>query len=160
MENKGKREGGGEGGGWGGDRQVNAQALSKLPFSDLPFGFSPIFELCKKKGTYLKTWAWYPLHCKFTNSFHHTSFPNTLCVRKRRFMLNFLKVFLLFSREKRTDLGTQGTNSFFETPFPDTRMVGGGPWAQRQGGGRESASGDRYVDLHLECTHAVVIHVT
>ena len=24
------------------DRQVNAQALSKLPFSDLPFSFSPI----------------------------------------------------------------------------------------------------------------------
>ena len=42
LENKG---GGGEGGGWGGDRQrhwhVNAQALSKLPFSDLPFSFYP-----------------------------------------------------------------------------------------------------------------------
>ena len=40
MENEGKGEGGGEGGGWGGDRQrtrqVNAQALSKLPFGDLP----------------------------------------------------------------------------------------------------------------------------
>ena len=47
MENKGKGgEGGegGEGGGWGRDRQrnwqVNAQALSKLPFSKLPFSFS------------------------------------------------------------------------------------------------------------------------
>ena len=38
-ENKGKGEGGGEGGGWGRDRQVNAQALLKLPFSKLPFSF-------------------------------------------------------------------------------------------------------------------------
>ena len=46
VENKGKGEGGGEGGGWGGDRQrngqVDAQALSKLPFSKLPFSFFPI----------------------------------------------------------------------------------------------------------------------
>ena len=48
LENKGKGEGGGEGGGWGGDRrrnrQVYAQALSKLPFSNLPFSFSPSFQ--------------------------------------------------------------------------------------------------------------------
>ena len=34
-------------GGWGKDRQenrqVNSQALSKLPFSNLPFSFSPTF---------------------------------------------------------------------------------------------------------------------
>ena len=45
MENEGKGEGGGEGAGWGRDRQRNrqvaAQALSKLPFSNLPFSFSP-----------------------------------------------------------------------------------------------------------------------
>ena len=42
LENKGKRGGeGGEGGGWDRDQQVNAQALSKLPFSELPFSFSP-----------------------------------------------------------------------------------------------------------------------
>ena len=44
VENQGKREGGGGGGVWGGgdmlrSRQVNAQALSKLPFSNLPFSF-------------------------------------------------------------------------------------------------------------------------
>ena len=42
---RGKWERGGEGRGWDRDRQrnrqVNAQALSKLPFSDLPFSFSP-----------------------------------------------------------------------------------------------------------------------
>ena len=48
METEEQGEGGGEGwGGWGGDgqrnRQVNAQALSKLPFSNLPFSFSPMF---------------------------------------------------------------------------------------------------------------------
>ena len=41
--NKGKGEGG-----WGGDgqrnRQVTAQALSKLPLSKLPFSFSPKFQ--------------------------------------------------------------------------------------------------------------------
>ena len=45
LEKEGKGRGGGEGGGWGGDRQrnrqVNAQTLSKLPFSNLPFSFSP-----------------------------------------------------------------------------------------------------------------------
>ena len=43
MDNKGKGGEGGEGGGWGRqrNRQVNAQALSKLPFSKLPFSFSP-----------------------------------------------------------------------------------------------------------------------
>ena len=39
----------GRGGGGGGDRQrnwqVNAQALSKLPFSNLPFSFSPIISV-------------------------------------------------------------------------------------------------------------------
>ena len=43
IQEKGK--GVGEGGGWGGDsqrnHQVNAQALSKLPSSKLPFSFSP-----------------------------------------------------------------------------------------------------------------------
>ena len=44
WNNQEKWEVGGEGGGWGRDRQrsrqVNAQALSKLPFSNLPFSFS------------------------------------------------------------------------------------------------------------------------
>ena len=51
VENEGKGEGGGECGGWGRDRQrnrqVNARALSKLPFSDLPFIFSPIVACCR-----------------------------------------------------------------------------------------------------------------
>ena len=47
LESKGKGEGGGwEAGGWGGDRrrnrQVNAQALLKLPFRNLRFSFSPM----------------------------------------------------------------------------------------------------------------------
>ena len=60
MKNQGKGGGGGEGGGWGGhrqgmgwgqakewggdrqrNRQVNAHAFVKLPFSNLPFSFSP-----------------------------------------------------------------------------------------------------------------------
>ena len=45
VKTKGNGEGGGEGGGWCGDRQrnrqINVQALSKLPFSKLPFSFSP-----------------------------------------------------------------------------------------------------------------------
>ena len=45
VENKGQGEGGGGWGGWGRDRQrnrqVNAQALSKLPLSKLPFSFFP-----------------------------------------------------------------------------------------------------------------------
>ena len=47
VEDKGKKAKGVGmvGGGWGRDRQrnrqVNAQALSKLPFSKLPFSFSP-----------------------------------------------------------------------------------------------------------------------
>ena len=47
VENKGKGEGGGEGGGWGRGRQrwqVNAQALSKLPFSKLLRIFAGYFE--------------------------------------------------------------------------------------------------------------------
>ena len=52
MREKGK--GVGRVGGWGRDRQrnrqVNAQALSKLPFSDLPFSFSPIPESPSRTG--------------------------------------------------------------------------------------------------------------
>ena len=51
MREKGK--GVGRVRGWGGDRprnrQVNAQALSKLPFSDLPFSFSPTISNLKPK---------------------------------------------------------------------------------------------------------------
>ena len=64
VESNGKGEGGGQGrvGGCGGDwqrnRQVNAQALSKLPFSKLPFSFSSAFgnHPCAnpRQGTTLK----------------------------------------------------------------------------------------------------------
>ena len=47
IREKGRGGERGGGGGWGGDtqrnRQINAQALSKLPFSKLlPFSFSPV----------------------------------------------------------------------------------------------------------------------
>ena len=49
LKNKGRGRGGGEGGGWGRDRQGTGKSmrkrLSKPPFSDLPFSFSPIFVM-------------------------------------------------------------------------------------------------------------------
>ena len=47
VKNKGKGKGVGRVGDWQRNRQVTAQALSKLPFSDLPFSFSPIVACCR-----------------------------------------------------------------------------------------------------------------
>ena len=60
MREKGK--GGGEGGGWAGgwqrNRQVNVQALSKLPFSKPPFSFSPILH--PGFPSWFSSFPWFP----------------------------------------------------------------------------------------------------